>query len=375
MHVLHTFANNGTVPYLTWFTDRAVLEGTPHYTFILLVPQRPPMIEEMRAKGFDVIWIRYDDRRRKRGLIRALPLLWWHMRRIRPDIVHCNLFDDSLPGLIAARLAGIRRRVLTRQDTGYHWMHARRWVTLDRWNNRMATHIIAISEENRRFIIDQEGADERKVTMVHNGIPPERFTRQDHEVMQRLRERFGLSSENLVFGSVARYVQWKGHRHVLDAAARIVSDHPNARFLLCGSGALRPSMEDLARSLGIASKVHFIDRIEPGEMPSFYGILDAFLHAAVMEPFGLVYAEAMMNAVPVVSTRTGAAADAIIDGVNGILIKDPTGEALALGVERLLALDRHAIGRMGRDTALRKYAFDVMWKGTMHVYQAAMSGV
>lgn len=374
MHVLHTFANNGTVPYLTWFTDRAVLEGTPHYTFILLVPQRPPMIEEMRAKGFEVIWIRYDDRRRKRGLIRALPLLWWHMRRIRPDIVHCNLFDDSLPGLIAARLAGIRRRVLTRQDTGYHWMHARRWVALDRWNNRMATHIIAISEENRRFIIDQEGADERKVTMVHNGIPPERFTRQDHAVMQRLRERFGLSSENLVFGSVARYVQWKGHRHVLDAAARIVSDHPNARFLLCGSGALRPSMEDLARSLGIASKVHFIDRIEPGEMPSFYGILDAFLHAAVMEPFGLVYAEAMMNAVPVVSTRTGAAADAIIDGVNGILIKEPTGEALALGVERLLALDRHAIGRMGRDTALRKYAFDVMWKGTNGVYQKAMAG-
>lgn len=374
MHVLHTFANNGTVPYLTWFTDRAVLEGTPHYTFILLVPQRPPMIEEMRAKGFDVIWIRYDDRRRKRGLIRALPLLWWHMRRIRPDIVHCNLFDDSLPGLIAARLAGIRRRVLTRQDTGYHWMHARRWVALDRWNNRMATHIIAISEENRRFIIDQEGADERKVSMVHNGIPPERFTRQDHAVMQRLRERFGLSSENLVFGSVARYVQWKGHRHVLDAAARIVSDHPNARFLLCGSGTLRPSMEDLARSLGIASKVHFIDRIEPGEMPSFYGILDAFLHAAVMEPFGLVYAEAMMNAVPVVSTRTGAAADAIIDGVNGILIKEPTGEALALGVERLLALDRQAIGRMGRDTALRKYAFDVMWKGTNGVYQKAMAG-
>ena len=150
MHVLHTFANNGTVPYLTWFTDRAKREGAPRYTFILMVPERPPMIDEMRNKGFEVIWIRYDDSRRKRGLLRALPLLWWHMLRIRPDIVHCNLFDDSLPGLIAARCAGIRRRVLTRQDTGYHWMHARRWVALDRWNNRMATHIIAISAENRR---------------------------------------------------------------------------------------------------------------------------------------------------------------------------------------------------------------------------------
>ena len=373
MHVLHTFANNGTVPYLTWFTDRAKREGAPRYTFILMVPERPPMIDEMRDKGFEVIWIRYDDSRRKRGLLRALPLLWWHMLRIRPDIVHCNLFDDSLPGLIAARCAGIRRRVLTRQDTGYHWMHARRWVALDRWNNRMATHIIAISEENRRFIVEQEGADERKIHLVHNGIPVDRFTRQDEAVMRRLRQRFDLHDDHLVFGSVARYVHWKGHRHVIEAAARIVSRHPNARFLLCGSGVLRPRMEELARSIGIASQVHFIDRIEPLEMPSFYGILDAFLHAAVMEPFGLVYAEAMMNGVPVVSTRTGAAADAIVNGVNGILIEEPSGEALAAGVERLLELDRRAIGRSGRDTALRMYPFDVMWKGTMDVYKDAMS--
>ncbi|MEZ4791352.1 MAG: glycosyltransferase family 4 protein [Flavobacteriales bacterium] len=374
MHVLHTFANNGTVPYLTWFTDRAKREGAPHYSFILMVPERPPMIDEMWEKGFQVIWIRYDDRRRKRGLLRALPLLWWHMLRLRPDIVHCNLFDDSLPGLIAARLAGIRRRVLTRQDTGYHWMHARRWVALDRWNNRMATHIIAISEENKRFIVEQEGADARKLHLVHNGIPPERFTRQDEGVMHGLRERYGLSPEHLVFGSVARYVQWKGHRHVVDAAARIVSQHPNARFLLCGSGALRPQMEELARTLGIASKVHFIDRIEPADMPSFYGILDVFLHAAVMEPFGLVYAEAMMNGVPVVSTRTGAAADAIIDGENGILVDGPSGEALATGVERLLERDRRAIGLAGRATALRMYPFDVMWTGTLGVYQKAMTG-
>ena len=67
MHVLHTFANNTTVPYLTWFTDRAVAEGAPRYSFIIMHRERPKMMDEMRAKGFEVVWIPYDDGKRKRG--------------------------------------------------------------------------------------------------------------------------------------------------------------------------------------------------------------------------------------------------------------------------------------------------------------------
>jgi len=373
MHVLHTFANNTTVPYLSWFTDRAVVEGQPHYTFIIMHATRPTMIDEMKRKGFQVIWIRYDDRKRKRGLLRALPQLWWHMIRVKPDIVHCNLFDDSLPGLMAAWLAGIRRRVITRQDTGFHWLYARKWILLDRLNNRLATHIIAISEENRRFLLEKEHAPPRKVHLVHNGIPPERFTLQDEAAKERMRVRFHLDPGDLVFGNVARYVAWKGHEHVIEAAAMILNEHTNARFLLCGQGALRPSMEALARELGVSHRISFIDRIEPQEMASFYGLLDCYLHAATLEPFGLVYAEAMMNGIPVVSTRTGAAQDAITDGVNGILVDEASGRALAEGVFRLLKSDRKALGAAGRRTAMDMYTFERMWSGTNSLYQLALS--
>lgn len=372
MHVLHTFANNTTVPYLTWFTDRAVAEGAPRYSFIIMHRERPKMMDEMRAKGFEVVWIPYDDGKRKRGMLRALPLLWWHILRLKPDIVHVNLFDDSLPGLMAAWFAGVRRRVITRQDTGFHWMHAPRWVALDRWNNRMATRIIAISEENRRFMIDKEQAPPEKVVLVHNGIPPDRFTRQHPEVMQDLRTRFGIGPDHLVIGNVARHVEWKGHRHVLQAAALLVATHPNARFLLCGAGAGREAMERLALDLGLHDRVTFIDRIEPEHMPSFYGILDLYIHGATLEPFGLVYAEAMLNGIPVVSTRTGAALDAITDGESGILVPEASGAALAQGVLRLLALDRKAVGRAGRDAARNLFVFDRMWQGTMAVYNDLM---
>ncbi|HRF78802.1 MAG TPA: glycosyltransferase family 4 protein [Flavobacteriales bacterium] len=188
-----------------------------------------------------------------------------------------------------------------------------------------------------------------------------------------MRVRFHLDPGDLVFGNVARYVAWKGHEHVIEAAAMILNEHTNARFLLCGQGALRPSMEALARELGVSHRISFIDRIEPQEMASFYGLLDCYLHAATLEPFGLVYAEAMMNGIPVVSTRTGAAQDAITDGVNGILVDEASGRALAEGVFRLLKSDRKALGAAGRRTAMDMYTFERMWSGTNSLYQLALS--
>ncbi|MBK6343065.1 MAG: hypothetical protein IPF41_10895 [Flavobacteriales bacterium] len=84
LHVLHTFANNATVPYLSWFAERAAREGNVRYSFVNMHPSRPAMIDEMRQLGFACEWIPYDDRHRKSGLLRALPALYRHIRKHRP---------------------------------------------------------------------------------------------------------------------------------------------------------------------------------------------------------------------------------------------------------------------------------------------------
>lgn len=372
LHVLHTFANNDHVPYLSWFAERAAQEGDVRYTFLLMHPTRPSMIDEMQAYGFACEWIRYDPAHRKRGFLAAIPALWRHMRRHRPDIVHCNLFDDTLPGLIAARAAGVRRRVTTKQDTGYHYLVTPRWMRFDRWINRMSTHLIAISHECGRFIVEQEGAPPEKVNVVHNGVPPELFTAQREEAKAAMRQRFALDGRYPVVGSVARFIPWKGHDHIIDAAALVVRKHPKAIFLLCGQGDELERLRGRVAEAGLQDHVVFTGWVDRRDMASFYGSLDIFMHAAVLEPFGLVYAEAMMNAVPVVSTATGAALDAIEDGRNGIIVHERSGVALAAGVDRLLAGDARAVGAAGRDTAMRMFPFDLMRRGTMEVYRKAM---
>jgi glycosyltransferase involved in cell wall biosynthesis len=375
IHVLHTFSNNSSVPYLSWFAERARQEGTVRYTFLIMYPERPAMMDEMEALGFSCIWIPYDDRKRKRGLLRAFPLLWKYIRRYRPDIVHCNLFDDSLPGLLAARLAGTKIRVITRQDTGFHWKYAPRWVFLDRWNTRMATHVIAISGECEQFLIEKEGTPSCKITLVHNGIPTALYTRQDQDIMTGLAQRFGLTGHHPVIGTVARFIEWKGYRQIVEAATRVLQEHPDACFLFCGSGPQEQEVQNWVAEAGIKEQVVFTGWIERSHMASFYGLLDLYLHAAELEPFGLVYAEAMLNGVPIVSTPTGAARDAIEDGRNGILVQERTGAALAAGIERCLTTDLRTLGEAGRKTALRMFPFEVMWTGTLGIYQKAISEI
>src|SRR5690606_7202775 len=126
------------------------------------------------------------------------------------------------------------------------------------------------------------------------------------------------------------------------------------------------------REAGLEEHIIFTGWVDRADMASFYGVLDIYFHAALLEPFGLIYPEAMMNAVPVVSTATGAALDAIVDGENGMLARERSPQALADALERLLGTDYRAVGKAGQATAMALFPFDAMWSGTLNVYKQRM---
>ncbi len=97
--------------------------------------------------------------------------------------------------------------------------------------------------------------------------------------------------------------------------------------------------------------------------------MDIYLHAAKYEPFGFVIAEAMMNGIPVVSTQTGAAKDAIVHKENGYLVGyENIGSDLANGIEFMMQNNRKSIGQKGQETALRMYEFQVMFENHKKLY-------
>jgi glycosyltransferase involved in cell wall biosynthesis len=369
IHVVFIIANNSSVPYFTWFARAASKQQEFKFSFVALHSERPKMLEEMPALGCDAYWIPFTPASRGKSMLKAIPSLYRLFKKIRPDIVHSHLFDDSVPSLIAARLAGIKTRVITKQDTTFHWFYAPKGVKYDRLNNRNATNLVAVSEECRNFIIEKEKADKRKIHLIHHGIPPE-LAAQSEETKKRLRDELDLHNKPII-GTVARLIEWKGYRHIIAAAEIVVKAYPEARFLFAGTGHQEKELKELAKEKGLEKNVLFLGWVDRKDIPSLYGIMDVYAHAATFEPFGFVLAEAMMNGTPVVSTRTGAALDAIEHGKNGYLVDYGNPSQLAEGIIHLLAHDNKAMGEKAREKAMSMYSFERMWSKHLDLYRQA----
>ena len=136
-------------------------------------------------------------------------------------------------------------------------------------------------------------------------------------------------------------------------------------------GKQKEELQQIIKENKLEKNIIFTQWIERDYIPSLYGIMDIYLHAANYEPFGFVIAEAMINGTPVVSSRTGAAADAIDHLINGYLSLDNSGEELAKGIFFMLENDRKKIGEAGKIKAMSLYAFEHMYNKHLELYQSA----
>lgn len=371
LHVVHVISNNSTVPYLSWFTDRLYNYSDIRFSFIILYPEKPQMIEDMKQRGYECYWIKFDPGKRKSGMIKAFFKLYMLFIKLKPDVVNAHLFDDSVPALLAARFAGIKKRVIRKQDTAYHWYFAPIWVWADRFNNFNATDIIAISNDSMKFLVEKEKAPSKKITMIYNGIPIEEFTAQSNADKEMLVKKYQLEGK-IVIGTIARYIEWKGYRYIIEAARILTQKHKNLKFLFVGYGEQQPELEALVKKYNLSDFIVFTGWIDRKYIPSLYGIMDIYLHSAFMEPFGFIFIEAMANGVPIVTSKTGVAADVLEHKSTCYFTGDKDPKGIAEGVEWMLEhpVEKEAMKEKIRKLAKEGFGVEKMLEEHIKVYRS-----
>lgn len=115
-------------------------------------------------------------------------------------------------------------------------------------------------------------------------------------------------------------------------ACRLVGE----KLTVVGRG---PELERLQR-LG-ASGVEFTGWLSDEEIRRLYRRATAVVLPGV-EDFGMVPVEAQACGTPVVALAKGGATETIRDGVTGVLVEEPSAEALAAGLERVASMPRDA---------------------------------
>lgn len=369
MHVVQIMSNTPSVPYFNWFAEE--IKNYPDYkfSFIVMYPSKPQMLEDMKERGCDCYWVPFDYNKRKMDMISAMFKLTKLFKTIKPDVVNTHLFDDSFPGLIAARLAGVKKRVITKNDTTFHWNYAPKWVWADKLNNYNATDIVAISNESKEFILDKEKAIPSKVTLIHHGIPIDVLSKQNETYKKELSEKYKLDN-CIVIGTISRYIEWKGYRYIIEAAAEVVKKYPNAKFIFAGDGPQVEEMNLLIAKYNLQNNTIITGWVSRDYVPSLYGIMDVYVHAAIKEPFGFVIAEAMANGVPLVTTKTGAAADALEHKQNCYFVAEKCADDIVMGIEWMLEDEerRKKVVAEGKQQVYAMYSVKDMLKRYLNVY-------
>lgn len=226
-----------------------------------------------------------------------------------------------------------------------------------RWLYTKATHhIVTTGERLREQLVRDNRYPAGRITSVPTGIDTERFKPGDKSEARR---RLGLDPSAHYIGIVATLRSWKGHLHLLDAFARL--DAPKWRLLIVGDGPQREALEKRIGELGLALRVQMVGQQNNPEL--WLQALDIFcLPSYANEGVPQAILQAMLTALPIVTTPVGAILEAVTDNECAIVVPPRQPDALATALERLMHNPRlrDRLGQVARSRAMVHFGMDGM---------------
>jgi len=274
------------------------------------------------------------------------------------DIVHVNFIGLTNPILLGVYLS-TAKIVFTEHASGLPLQRRPLKHLLSRCVHalisRRVSRYIAVSEYVRNRFRQTHHVSGEKTVTVYNGVNLERFSPRD---IGEARRELGLPHGIPVVCSIAMLIPEKGGQYLIEAVALLVKEQGmlDLQALVVGEGGCRGELELLARELGVAEHVHFLGR--RSDVQTIIAACDAVVVPSVWEEaFGLVIAESMASARPVVASRTGAIPELIEDGRTGRLVPVADAENLAATLAGLLgdATARADLAAAAHDSAVTNF--------------------
>lgn len=218
-------------------------------------------------------------------------------------------------------------------------MFAEAWIKLEQTIYHNATANFTRSSNISRSIIEQYACPANRVACVYAG--------SNAPVGDTIPQNDGYRNKNILFVGI----DWhrKGGPLLVQAFETVRRAHPDAHLTIVGCS---PAVD--------TPNCHVVGPVSLEAMGHYYRRASVFCLPTTVEPFGIVFVEALNYGLPVVATHVGAVPDMVIDGQNGYTVAPGDGAALARRLIELLdnpALCR-AFGRAGAQLAATRYNWE-----------------
>ncbi|MFZ1808150.1 MAG: glycosyltransferase family 4 protein [Cyclobacteriaceae bacterium] len=349
-----------------WITTG--LKSDYQLSFIVLNPSVSPMEEFLLNNNVEVKRIRY---RGKKDFVVAFIKTFLFLMIKRPQIVHAHLLDAQLIGLTAAKITFIQKRIYTRHNSNYHHVYHPQGIRFDLWSNRMATHIVSISQATDYTLLRLEGASPDKIVKIPHGFSFNTFDNVDEGQSMRMKRKWMISGQYPVIGVIARHIEWKGIQFIIPAFKKLLNEYPKAILILANAdGPYIKTISELVKTIPSASLV-----IIPFEedVAALYSTFDLYIHTPVdslCEAFGQTYVEALAAGVPSIFTLSGIAVEFIEDNKNALVVDFKNSDSIYQTMVKLLKDSklRRRLVENGKQDVLSRFGIEPMLIALRNLY-------
>jgi glycosyltransferase involved in cell wall biosynthesis len=346
MKILHTEASCGWGGQEIRILDESQGLSARGHEITLVAPRESRIFEAALDRGLKAAALPIA----RKGLKGLLAMRRW-LKAHPVDVVNSHSSTDSwLVALACATLARAPALVRTRHVSA---AIPDNWPT--RWLYRTATlRVVTTGEALRQQLLRDNGLSPERVTSVPTGIDIRRFVPGDRDAARRLT---GLPSGRLLVGIVATLRSWKGHRYLIEA----VSGLPDVGLVIVGDGPQRQDIETRVRELDMSSRVWLAGNQR--DVLPWLQSLDVFaLPSYANEGVPQALVQAMLCALPCVTTPAGSIQEAAIAGETALVVPPENTDSLRAELGRLIETPalRARLGAAAREHCRARFSRDGM---------------
>jgi glycosyltransferase involved in cell wall biosynthesis len=279
--------------------------------------------------------------------------LMWFLWRQRIQIVNVHYAVDNFFYFgICRRLLPIRLVASIHGGDAFHKGRPKEsYSQLFKFLLRSADLIVLPSNAYRKTLLEPFPEFGGKTIFIHNGVSPAQFSGGESPSDQAL-GRYVLC--------IADFTHKKGVDVLLRSVKQLFEEDSSLSLVLAGDGLMRAELEELADSLQIRERTHFLGVQTPAEIASLLHGCEVLALPSREESFGIVLVEAMACKKPVVASAVGGIPEIIEDRETGMLVEPDNPFALTEALRSVLSDSqfRSRLGENGYARFMKRFRLD-----------------
>ncbi|MBX8577854.1 glycosyltransferase [Pseudomonas cichorii] len=301
------------------------------------------------------------------GLLYSAVALVWLYWRMRPHAVHFFLPGAYIVGGVASIFGPRTRRIMSRRSLNLYQIKHRLFRRVEHWLHPRMDLVCGNSAAVVKDLL-AEGVRQGQIRLTYNGVALDRFA--DLKSRETVRHDLSISDETLVFVIVANLIPYKGHSDLIEAFGKIQAHLPDPWVCLCigRDDGIENSLRQQASNLGIGAQIRFLGSRQ--DVPELLNAANIGVLCSHEEGFSNAIIEGMAAKLPMVVTNVGGNAEAVVDGVTGLVVAPHAPDKLA---EALLLIaqnpERDQMGERGRQRVETVFSMDACLQAYVDLYR------